>query len=894
MKISLKINYIAKWGQTMYLLVQSTDNTIYQDSQAYLMECDDQFDWSVELDLPNNTSSIRYQYALLDVHKELEKECGKGRELILPKDLELLKVRDFWRNMCGDAPFLTAAFLDCIFRRKEHFLQSVSNKPNLFFRLICPQIESNQHIAIIGNQELLGNWDLNKKLRMDDSQFPFWKLDVDSSSFSGDIEYKYVLVDTASDEVIFWENGHNRKLEPLEGNESLIVNDQHFRRSAPGWKGAGVVLPVFSLRSNESFGIGEFNDLKKLVDWAKLTNQRLIQTLPINDTILYHSNNDSYPYNAVSVFALHPIYINLELMGKLENEKLQTYFNKRKDEFNNLTFVDYQNVLSVKWEYFKLIYDQERDIVFSSADYKEFFESNKSWLKQYAVFSYLRDLYQTPIFSQWPTLSIYDETEVNKMCLPDSSSYNQVAFFFFLQYHAHHQLADAHQYALNNGVALKGDIPIGISPYSVGAWSRPKLFNTHVQAGAPPDDFSVTGQNWGFPTYNWDVMEENSYKWWCNRFEKMSQYFDAYRIDHILGFFRIWEIPTDAVWGLTGRFSPALPFTIKEIISAGLKWNPERYLTPYITFEIIHSTFGIYANEVMMVFLDNHADGTYRFKPQFDTQRKIEAYFAANYSQLGTKEELIRNGLYTLHCQVLFLEDFKEKGKYHPRICIHLSATFRALDPKTQQILDKIYVDFFYHRHNEYWKEKALMKLPALIASTNMLVCGEDLGMIPESVPSVMHELEILSLEIQRMPKRSGIEFGLPSEAPYLSVCTTSTHDMSTLRAWWEEDVMATRRYYNQILGMNGLAPKTCDTWIVERIVNQHLYSSAMWVILPWQDWMALDADLRRENPMDERINVPSSPNNFWCYRMHISLDDLLSQQNFNSQLKGMIVASGR
>ena len=255
---------------------------------------------------------------------------------------------------------------------------------------------------------------------------------------------------------------------------------------------------------------------------------------------------------------------------------------------------------------------------------------------------------------------------------------------------------------------------------------------------------------------------------------------------------------------------------------------------------------------------------------------------------------LIRDGLYALHCEVLFIRDSRQPDKFHPRISMHSSATFRDLSDENRRTLDRIYVDYFYHRHTEFWKQQALKKLPALISATKMLVCGEDLGMVPDSVPDVMNALEILSLEIQRMPKKPNTEFAMPADAPYRSVCTTSTHDMNPIRAWWEEDAALTQRFYNRALGMQGPAPVVCETWIIERIIEQHLLSNAMWIILPWQDWMAIDIVLRNEHPLAERINVPSNPRNFWCYRMHITLEQLLTEDVFNKKIKEMITGSGR
>jgi len=631
-----------------------------------------------------------------------------------------------------------------------------------------------------------------------------------------------------------------------------------------------------------------------MVDWVKKTGQRIIQILPINDTILYHTNYDSYPYNAVSVYALHPIYLHLESVGKLKTKKLKDYFRSKKAEFNGKNFSDYQNVLTTKWEFFKILYPQESPVVFASDDYKSFFETNKEWLVPYAAFSYLRDLNGSPEFSKWADFNTYNRQEIEELSSPDTSHYHEIAFYYFLQYHLHKQLIEIHDYARENGVAIKGDIPIGVSPRSVDAWVEPELFNTTVQAGAPPDDFSATGQNWGFPTYNWELMEKDGYQWWRKRFQKLAEYFDAYRIDHILGFFRIWEIPVNAVWGLTGTFHPALPFTRNEIESKGLRWDENRFLKPYLKEHVIYATFGKYSDEVAREYFLTDGWQNFKFKQEYDTQKKIEAHFASLGYDFGTKEVLIRDGLYALHCEVLFIRDSRQPDKFHPRISMHSSATFRDLSDENRRTLDRIYVDYFYHRHTEFWKQQALKKLPALISATKMLVCGEDLGMVPDSVPDVMNALEILSLEIQRMPKKANTEFAMPADAPYRSVCTTSTHDMNPIRAWWEEDAALTQRFYNRALGMQGPAPVVCETWIIERIIEQHLLSNAMWIILPWQDWMAIDIVLRNEHPLAERINVPSNPRNFWCYRMHITLEQLLTEDVFNKKIKEMITGSGR
>jgi 4-alpha-glucanotransferase len=889
MKIQFKIHYKMQWGQTMCLILHSSGNSI----QKYGMHCNEKSEWKAEIQI-DSIATVSYQYAIQNPDKSLEHEYGSIREIQFSFASENTTVIDNWRASNGDSPFVSTAFTDCFFKRTSLKVSTIVSSKNLILRLNCPQMEPERHVAVIGNQDSLGNWDVNKKVRLNESRFPIWSTTLDPTKIKFPLEYKYLIVDSKTDEVLAWGGGPNRLVEKTDKLALTIVTDEHFIRTIPSWKATGVAIPVFSLRSEEGFGIGEFNDLKKMVDWAKKTGQRIIQILPINDTILYHSNYDSYPYNAVSVYALHPIYLHLESVGKLKTKKQKDYFQSKKKELNEKNFSDYQNVLMAKWEFFKIIYPQESPVVFASDDYKLFFEKNKEWLVPYAAFSYLRDLNGSPEFSKWDKFNVYNKSEIEALSIKDTAHYHEIALYYFLQYHLHKQLIDVHDYARENGVAIKGDIPIGVSPRSVDAWVEPELFNINAQAGAPPDDFSATGQNWGFPTYNWELMEMDGYQWWRKRFQKLAEYFDAYRIDHILGFFRIWEIPVNAVWGLTGTFHPALPFTRTEIESKGLKWDENRFLKPFLKEHVIYATFGKYSDEVTREYLLTDGWQNFKFKPEYDTQKKIEAHFASLGYNFGTKEVLIRDGLYALHCEVLFIRDSRQPDKFHPRISMHSSATFRDLTDENRRTLDRIYVDYFYHRHTEFWKQQALKKLPALISATKMLVCGEDLGMVPDSVPDVMNALEILSLEIQRMPKKPNTEFAMPADAPYRSVCTTSTHDMNPIRAWWEEDAALTQRFYNRALGMQGPAPAVCETWIIERIIDQHLLSNAMWIILPWQDWMAIDVVLRNEHPLAERINVPSNPRNFWCYRMHITLEQLLTEDVFNKKITEMIANSGR
>lgn len=891
MQIKFHIHYVAHWGSSIHLCVHEQNEEGELVVQRHQMNYSPDSVWNYSLQLDDQTAKIHYHYELVDSHGKIVPEFGDYRTLHLPANVNQLDVRDAWRIPFGQRAFQSSLFKDCFFKRTD--AKAIASKDGNFeIRLFAPQIQAHQHVAIVGNQHVIGNWTAQQKLDMDASNFPTWSVKLNASHIRFPLEYKFVVVDTLSGQVTAWEEGDNRRIERLSQADYHIINEEHFRTHLPSWRGTGVAIPVFSLRSKKSFGVGEFYDMKLMIDWVKKTGQQMLQILPVNDTTLTHSNTDSYPYNAVSVYALHPMYLRLDAMGKLKDSKRNAYYKQEQQKHNAKDFVDYQQLMEVKWEFFKEIYAETAEAIFQSAAYKKFFKANRSWLVPYAAFSYLRDKYTSADFTQWTEHAVYNEADIKKISSKRNKNYPQIAIYYFLQFHLDKQLTEVHDYAMQQGVAIKGDIPIGVSPHSADVWVEPELFNTHAQAGAPPDDFAVHGQNWSFPTYNWDKMALDGYAWWQKRFQHLEQYFDAYRIDHILGFFRIWEIPEQDVWALKGQFNPALPLTKNELAYRGLCWDEARFVKPYLREHVIEALFGAQKDVVLDKYFKKTAPYTYQFKSAFDTQKKIQQFFAAKKEVLTADEIKQRDGLYQLHCEVLFVEDNKQAGSYHPRISVQHTHSYRDLPESTKHVLDAIYNDFYYVRHNEFWKEEALKKLPTLIASNNMLVCGEDLGMLPDSVADVMHSLEILSLEIQRMPKRNDVEFAHPNHAPYLSVCSTSTHDMSPIRAWWEEDKHATQRFYQHLLGIHNDAPAHCEPEIASMIINQHLFSPAMWVILPWQDWMAIDGTLRKEDPCSERINVPSNAKHFWSYRMHMNLEDLLKAKALNEKIKSMIAIS--
>ncbi|MEO6845376.1 MAG: 4-alpha-glucanotransferase [Ginsengibacter sp.] len=893
MKINFYIKYHTVFGEELFILGNNFYLGDNDPSKAVKLSWHDEDFWYGSISFPDDfDDEIHYRYILKD-KKGIEIFDGEDHRFIdlSSKKIKSYLVFDAW-NSAGNIwnIFFTKAFSKTLLPSLTKVKVAEPKKFNHTFRVKAPLLNPGETVCLCGSTTNLKNWDTENPIFLSPKK-NWYTTNVFLEQNEWPASYKYGIYNITEKKWIRFEEGQNRFVHKEEETENSIsiINDGFVNCQADLWRGAGVLIPVFGLRSKKSFGVGEFTDIKLLIDWAKKTGLKLIQLLPVNDTTAHYNWHDSYPYAAISAFALHPIYINLEKVAGADFSAIINPFKKKQKKLNDLKEFDYGEVLKLKFSALKLLYEARKEDFKNDIDYFEFFELNRHWLVPYAAFSYLRDKYKTSDFSKWKTHSTYNEEAIQKLVSPSRDHHDEILFYYFVQYHLHLQLKEIADYAHSQKVALKGDIPIGIYRYGCDAWVSPDLYNMEEQAGAPPDNFAVKGQNWGFPTYNWDNMSKDNYNWWRRRFDQMSNYFDAFRIDHILGFFRIWSIPVNEVEGIMGRFVPAIPIDITEFRTRNIQFDDERYCKPFITWGILESSFKERANEIRGKYLDPASNGNYKLKDFVNTQVKIAALFKKE------KDEETKQGLFDLVSNVMLFEEGRPGSqKFHFRISIDQTSSFQNLDGDTKNKLWDLYIDYFYRRQDDFWTKVGMKKLSPLKRNTNMLVCGEDLGMVPPCVPEVMKQLGILGLEIERMPKDPGTEFFHPNNAPYLSIVTPSTHDMSTIRGWWQENREQTQRFYNYMLGQYGEAPLVCEGWIDKRIILQHLYSPAMWSIFQLSDLLGMDESIRRENPDEERINIPSDPNNYWHYRMHLNLEDLLKEDNFNNDLKKHIQESGR
>lgn len=890
MTVQFNIEYKAMFGEQIVVNIQTEEGEL-----KLPLETTDGERWACDWCVESPEKSYTYYYGV-----EREGRAVKTEWLMIKHQLDVnakkaavYTLYDHWKAMPEDAYLYSSAFTDCINHQAPQEMKPETGSKIVRLIVRAPQLHDGERLGVLGADKALGAWDVQKILPMTQHTYNEWVADIDAAHLEGShLEFKFVAFRNAKNELL-WETSMNRTVDLPEMKAGELVSyelDQAFF-ALYNRKLAGTLVPVFSLRTRKSAGIGDFGDLKTMIDFVASTGQKVLQLLPINDTTITHTWTDSYPYSCISVFAIHPQYADLHALPELKDAKARAEAEKTRAELNALDKIDYEKVNDFKINYLRQIFNQEGEKMMKTAEYKAFFQDTKQWLVPYAQYSYLRDKNGTADFNQWPDHQVWDEAERKALTDPKTAAYKNVAFFYFVQFVLDRQMQEAHEHAKAKGVILKGDIPIGVNRNGCDVWMEPKYFNLNGQAGAPPDDFSANGQNWGFPTYNWFEMLKDGCQWWNRRFQNMARYFDAYRIDHVLGFFRIWEIPVSSVYGLLGQFAPALAMSREEIESYGLHFQEDRFIRPFITDWVLDRVFHERAGEVKEKYLDRLDDERYQMKPEVDTQRKVEALFA---DATDEKELWLRDGLYALISDVLFVRDHTNPGVFHPRISAQLDFIYESLYDNDKAAFNRLYNDYFYRRNNQFWYQEAMKKLPKLVQATRMLVCAEDLGMVPDCVPWVMDELKILSLELQSMPKDPSVKFGHLSRNPYRSVCTISSHDMPTLRMWWDENVQRTQEYYNTMLYRQGPAPHPLPGWLASDIISRHLTSPSMLCILSIQDWLATDEALRLPDADAERINIPANPKHYWRYRMHLNIEDLAADKRFVQSITEMISQSGR
>ena len=899
MKVQFHINYNTNWGEILHVIFvcHNADGSFRTDD--YQMNTDDGSSWTLDVTIMESVrrrvKTFAYSYVVENQNDEiLRREWnGDGRKYDFNNGLSYI-FYDQWQDCPIQYHLYSNAYRVTTKQKRilADYQSLLTYRKTLVFSVTAPQLQEGQSLALLGNHPAIGGWNEARYLKMIRQGEYKWVLSVNADSIQLPLEYKFVVIDDKTRKLVMWEEGDNRcfDAESIADGQVVVLFGEQLRVKERLWRLGGVVAPLFSLRSEHSYGVGDFGDIIRIVDWMNDAGLKVLQLLPINDTTSTHGWTDSYPYNSISVFALHPHYMDLEQLGEIEDVKLKNDFHRQQRELNALDYSDYMAVDRVKESYIDHIFTISGETVLSSDDYRAFYDDNKDWLKPYAAYSVMRDKYGTADFSQWKELNTYSEDDVDRICSENSLYSRNVKKTFFTQYELYRQLKRASDYARSKGIILKADLQIGVNRHSVATWCHPEYFNLDMQTGTPPEG-NNSGCNWEFPSYCWEAMEHDGYKWWKRRFSILEKYFDAIRIDHILGFFRIWEIPNECVSPSMGHFSPALPFNEEEISYFGLHFRKELFTRPFINDNIINKIFGIHASFVKENYLERKPYNLYGLRPEYSTQVAIMKHFEKNRDENSL---WIKEGLMKLVSNVLFVEDTHRRGMYHPRVGALDTYVMDVLSDEEKDAYTKLYNNYFYRRHNDYWRYVASKRLSAILSDNRMLVSAEDLGMLPDCVPAVLDQQRILSLRVQWLPKQKDVEFDHIGAYPYWSVATITTHDMPSMRLWWEESPERTQRYYVSMMQKEGSAPRHLTIALAEEIIARNMYSPSMLCLISIQDLLAMDTQLRSKDIYQERINTPSDSYNRWQYRMPLTIEKLSEATMFNRKLNTMIQRSRR
>jgi 4-alpha-glucanotransferase len=636
----------------------------------------------------------------------------------------------------------------------------------------------------------------------------------------------------------------------------------------------GTVVPVAALRGKDSAGCGEFLDLVEFAALAKEMGLGLIQILPVNDT-----GYESSPYSALSAFALNPVYIKISALdeaGAFENQ-----LNEIRARFESGARFPYYEVARAKLELLREIFQAKKAEIEKNPALKKWIGEN-DWIKTYAVFRRLKEANSLKSWHEWKAFNTVSKKEIEALWA-DSASNDEHLFWSWVQFKLDEQFKKAASGVSAHGILLEGDLPILINEDSADVWAHPEFFNNDFSAGAPPDMYSPEGQNWGFPIYNWEELEKSGYAWWKERLACAEKYFDAYRIDHVLGFFRIWATGRENNTALPGRFIPDSPVKAADFKALGwdsgrIRWATVPHIPTNEVWRAVHDVGGS-EDDVRRVFdaalTRIGTEELWMFKSSIRGEKDIAAL---SVHDAGKK--------YLMFAWSNRIFQEYEKGLFSPLWYYHNSRAWDSLSQDEKQAVE----DLIEKKHIEgekKWGAEGKKLLSMLKESAMMLPCAEDLGDVPDCVPDVLEKLKILGLRVVRWTRRWEQE-GQPYvpfyEYPELSVCTPAVHDSSTVREWWERE--AGQDDFAAFIGCPAL-PKTYNPGTARLILRSVARAASRFRVFQIQDLLHLSNAWYAEDPASERVNIPGTANTFnWTYRLPAPVAEIAKDGELIARVK--------
>jgi len=631
----------------------------------------------------------------------------------------------------------------------------------------------------------------------------------------------------------------------------------------------GAAVPVGALRTKKGMGVGEFSDLADFALLCKKMRVGLIQILPVNDT-----GFESSPYSSLTAFGLHPLYLRIEELEEFAEvgDLVKKRIKKARDNFDKNKRFSHYLVLKEKLEICREIYNASKAQIAKNSALSSWIDQN-SWIKQYAVYRRLKEKNDQKSWKNWSEYSSVTASDIDKLW-NDKSLREEHLFWAWLQRALDVQFSKAAQAVKDAGLVLEGDLPILMNEDSCDVWAHPEIFIQELSAGAPPDMYSPDGQNWGFPIYNWEEQEKDNFAWWKRRLAVAGKYYQAYRIDHVLGFFRIWASSHRDYSSSIGRYVPYAPVTSGDLRKLGfdkgrIRWVSQPHIPTEELMNVLRKNKGgdvkaeadkIFSKALMRV----NNEELWLFKKKITGEKDIDA-FQFNPAVSGYLKGKWKDRA--------FLE--YRKGKFFPVWYYRNATAYKTFTAGEKSALEEL-LGKRQKKSERVWAQQGLKLLSVLVQSSTMLPCAEDLGAVPACVPKALAKLKILGLRVTRWFREwdKGGQPYIPFENyPQLSVCTPAVHDSSTVRQWWEQE--ADQGQFAGFIGVPSL-PKVYNPGTAKVILSKTAQARSRFRVFQIQDLLHLSNNWYSEDPADERVNVPGTANDFnWTYRLPANINEI-------------------
>ena len=655
---------------------------------------------------------------------------------------------------------------------------------------------------------------------------------------------------------------------PGDGLRKHVVNKRQL----------GVVIPVGALRGKGSMGVGEFSDLADFIPLCKKMKLGLIQLLPVNDT-----GYESSPYSSLTAFGLHPLYLRIEDLEEFKNAGplAKVKMAEARETHQKAARFSHYQILKLKMDILHSVYGASKTFISQKAApggaLALWIEQNP-WVKEYAVYRRLKEVNGEKSWRQWPEYQQVSPEDIEALWNSEKLREEHL-FWAWLQAALDSQFSKAAAAIREAGIILEGDLPILMNEDSCDVWAHPEIFTQELSAGAPPDMYSPEGQNWGFPIYNWEAQEKDNYAWWRKRLAAAGKYYQAYRIDHVLGFFRIWASSRADYSSALGRYIPYTPITARDLKKLGfdksrIRWAAYPHIPTGELWDALRNNWGDLFNEADIAAAANKIfsralsrigkEDLWLFKKKIKGEKDIDA--------LGL-HPAIRGYLFQAWNNRIFLE--YEKGKFFPVWYYRNSRAWNTFSEEEKRNLEAL-IERRRVKSEKVWEARGKKLLSVLVESSPMLPCAEDLGAVPACVPKVLGKLKILGLRVVRWHRRWE-EDGQPyvpfEEYPELSVCTAAVHDSSTVREWWERE--ANQEQFAGFIGVPSL-PKMYNPGAAKTILSKAAAARSRFRVFQIQDLLHLSNKWYAQDPASERVNVPGTSNGFnWTYRLPAGFDEI-------------------